>query len=152
MPPKAKLHNRNGKLKSLPRSKPSAFPGSSSSSAEVSNPSSSAENTAVTNNDQQFEVELCWCVHQLEEALSSNKLTPKQGSQIVNVSQSENSICNITIVSAQESVNILNVLKCKKQLTVRKRQLMRTHFGDYRAKMAAEEKKAKTSNVRYNFF
>lgn len=41
----------------------------------------------------------------------------------------------------QEVWKVLTVLKNNNQPMIRKRQLMRTHFGDYRAKMAAEEKK-----------
>lgn len=35
---------------------------------------------------------------------------------------------------------VLTVLKNNNQPIIRKRQLMRKHLGDYRAKMAAEEK------------
>jgi hypothetical protein len=44
-------------------------------------------------------------------------------------------------VSVQEAWKVLTVLKSNSQPIIRKRQLMRTHFGDYRAKMATEEKK-----------
>lgn len=43
--------------------------------------------------------------------------------------------------TVQEAWKVLTVLKNNNQPMIRKRQLMRTHFGDYRAKMAAEEKK-----------
>ncbi|KOB75556.1 UPF0488 protein [Operophtera brumata] len=60
---------------------------------------------------RQFQLELCWCVQQLERSLNERKGNEKQ------------------------------LLKNNNQPIIRKRQLMRTHFGDYRAKMAAEEKK-----------
>lgn len=50
-------------------------------------------------------------------------------------------------ISVQEAWKVLTVLKNNNQSTIRKRQLMRTHFGDYRAKMAAEEKKLVKSKV-----
>ncbi|CAH0598723.1 unnamed protein product [Chrysodeixis includens] len=69
---------------------------------------------------RQFQLELCWCVQQLEKTLNQKKGNEKQ---------------------LQEAWKVLTVLKNNNQPLVRKRQLMRTHFGDYRAKMAAEEKK-----------
>ncbi|KAG6461348.1 hypothetical protein O3G_MSEX012568 [Manduca sexta] len=69
---------------------------------------------------RQFQLELCWCIQQLERTLSEKKGNEKQ---------------------LQETWKVLTVLKNNNQPMVRKRQLMRTHFGDYRAKMAAEEKK-----------
>ncbi|CAB3247069.1 unnamed protein product [Arctia plantaginis] len=69
---------------------------------------------------RQFQLELCWCIQQLERSLNEKKGTEKQ---------------------LQEAWKVLTVLKNNNQPMIRKRQLMRTHFGDYRAKMAAEEKK-----------
>ncbi|XP_011568421.3 UPF0488 protein CG14286 [Plutella xylostella] len=69
---------------------------------------------------KQFQLELCWCIQQLEKTLSDNKAEQKH---------------------LQETWKVLTVLKNNNQPIIRKRQLMRTHFGDYRAKMAAEEKK-----------
>nr|XP_021183422.1 UPF0488 protein CG14286 [Helicoverpa armigera] len=69
---------------------------------------------------RQFQLELCWCIQQLERCLNEKKGTEKQ---------------------MQEAWKVLTVLKNNNQPVIRKRQLMRTHFGDYRAKMAAEEKK-----------
>ncbi|XP_026764936.2 UPF0488 protein CG14286 [Galleria mellonella] len=69
---------------------------------------------------RQFQLELCWCIQQLERSLADKKGNDKQ---------------------MQEAWKVLTVLKNNNQPIIRKRQLMRTHFGDYRAKMAAEEKK-----------
>ncbi|KAJ0170499.1 hypothetical protein K1T71_013870 [Dendrolimus kikuchii] len=69
---------------------------------------------------RQFQLELCWCIQQLERSLTEKKGNEKQ---------------------MQEAWKVLTVLKNNNQPMIRKRQLMRTHFGDYRAKMAAEEKK-----------
>ncbi|OWR50590.1 UPF0488 protein CG14286 [Danaus plexippus] len=69
---------------------------------------------------REFQLQLCWCIQQLERTLAEKKGNEKQ---------------------LQEAWKVLTVLKNNNQPIVRKRQLMRTHFGDYRAKMAAEEKK-----------
>ncbi|XP_013197597.2 UPF0488 protein CG14286 [Amyelois transitella] len=69
---------------------------------------------------RQFQLELCWCIQQLERTLAEKKGSEKH---------------------LQEAWKVLAVLKNNNQPVIRKRQLMRTHFGDYRAKMAAEEKK-----------
>lgn len=52
------------------------------------------------------------------------------------------------LFSVQEAWKVLTVLKNNNQPVIRKRQLMRTHFGDYRAKMAAEEKKLVKSKIK----
>ncbi|XP_061725021.1 uncharacterized protein LOC133530973 isoform X1 [Cydia pomonella] len=69
---------------------------------------------------RQFQLELCWCIQQLEKTLAENKGNERQ---------------------LTEAWKVVNVLKNNSQPIIRKRQLMRTHFGDYRVKMAAEEKK-----------
>ncbi|XP_053620897.1 UPF0488 protein CG14286 [Plodia interpunctella] len=69
---------------------------------------------------RQFQLELCWCIQQLERTLAEKKGGEKH---------------------LQEAWKVLAVLKNNNQPVIRKRQLMRIHFGDYRAKMAAEEKK-----------
>ncbi|XP_067006199.1 UPF0488 protein CG14286 [Anabrus simplex] len=70
--------------------------------------------------DQQFELELYWCIQQLENTLVTKKMNPKQ---------------------AQDVTQSLKVLKSQKAPLVKKRQLMRMTFGDYRAKMLEEQKK-----------
>ncbi|KAJ8708004.1 hypothetical protein PYW08_010370 [Mythimna loreyi] len=104
MPKPTKLHSK-GKSNSL--QKPFKVEKDSSDGADP-------EETV-----RQFQLELCWCIQQLERCLSEKKGTEKQ---------------------LQEAWKVLTVLKNNNQPTIRKRQLMRTHFGDYRAKMAAEEK------------
>ncbi|XP_041985610.1 UPF0488 protein CG14286 isoform X2 [Aricia agestis] len=68
---------------------------------------------------REFELQLCWCINQLEKTLAAKKGTEKQ---------------------LQEAWKTVTVLKSNNQAMIRKRQLMRTTFGDYRALMAAEEK------------
>ncbi|KAL3276181.1 hypothetical protein HHI36_020899 [Cryptolaemus montrouzieri] len=69
---------------------------------------------------QQFESELCWCIQQIQSSLKSEKLNNKQ---------------------ADEHRKSLNTLMNNSTSIVKKRQVMRLLFGDYRAKMAEEEKK-----------
>ncbi|XP_018573401.1 UPF0488 protein CG14286 [Anoplophora glabripennis] len=70
--------------------------------------------------EHQFEMELCWCIHQIQIALKSGKLNNKQ---------------------EQDHIKALNTLMSNSAPLVKKRQIMRLSFGDYRMKMAAEEKK-----------
>ncbi|KNC23759.1 UPF0488 protein [Lucilia cuprina] len=73
-----------------------------------------------TDTDSQFELELCWCVHQLENALNSGKLSQKV---------------------AEDTIKNLKVLKGNSAPLIKKRQVMKAALGDYRAKMKEEEKK-----------
>lgn len=83
-------------------------------------------------------MELCWCIQELESGLS--KLNVNDGKE---ASQKEKQIYNIT--------KSLNVLKSHTAPLIKKRQVMRNSFGDYRAKMAEEEKKFKkqVSSVKF---
>ncbi|KAL5277494.1 hypothetical protein ACFFRR_002615 [Megaselia abdita] len=68
----------------------------------------------------QFQVELYWCIQQLQNSLLSGKLTEKQ---------------------ADEAQKNTRILKSSTAQLVKKRQLMKSLFGDYRSKMKDEEKK-----------
>ncbi|XP_043280342.1 UPF0488 protein CG14286 [Venturia canescens] len=70
--------------------------------------------------ENQLELELCWCIEQLHISLGSGKLNEKQ---------------------ALESKKTLTLLKNNSVAFIRKRQVMRNTFGDYRAKMIQDEKK-----------
>ncbi|VVD01137.1 UPF0488 protein CG14286 [Leptidea sinapis] len=80
----------------------------------------SSEQTDPEESQREFQLQLVWCIQQLERTLAEKKGNEKQ---------------------LQEIWKVLTILKNNNQPIVRKRQLMRTHLGDYRAKMAAEEKK-----------
>ncbi|KAJ9595758.1 hypothetical protein L9F63_013077 [Diploptera punctata] len=80
---------------------------------------------------QQFELELKWCIQQLEGVLSANKMNSRQ---------------------VQDTTRSLTVLKSKNAPMVKKRQVMRASFGDYRAKMAEEEKKMNKALNRVTIF
>ncbi|KAJ8037798.1 UPF0488 protein C8orf33-like [Holothuria leucospilota] len=69
---------------------------------------------------EKFQKELCWCIQQLEMGLANMKPNPRQ---------------------AQEVEKVLRTLKSPKAPIAKKRQVMRTTFGDYRSKMLEEEKK-----------
>ncbi|KAE8579248.1 hypothetical protein XENTR_v10023964 [Xenopus tropicalis] len=64
--------------------------------------------------------ELDWCVEQLEMGLQRQKSTPKQ---------------------MEEALRAVKILRSEKTALVRKRQVMRTMFGDYRRKMEEERQK-----------
>ncbi|KAF2902003.1 hypothetical protein ILUMI_04184 [Ignelater luminosus] len=98
--------------------KPKRKQNSSQSPKPVEN--NSNETQSSSDFERQFEVELCWCIQQLQIALSSGKLSLKQ---------------------IQDHRKALNVLMSNTTPLVQKRQTMRLSFGDYRTKMAAEEKK-----------
>nr|CAD7569454.1 unnamed protein product [Timema californicum] len=75
---------------------------------------------------QQVEKELCWCILQLQTSLILHKMTPKQ---------------------AQDISHTINILKSPTAPLVKKRQIMRNTFGDYRAKMAEEENQFRKGNM-----
>lgn len=70
--------------------------------------------------EDQFELELCWCIQQLQTGLMDVTLQEKQ---------------------AYNMTKSLNMLKSNNASLIRKRQVMRNTFGDYRSKMAEDEKK-----------
>ncbi|XP_067641389.1 UPF0488 protein CG14286 [Eurosta solidaginis] len=81
-------------------------------------------------NVAQIELELCWCVQQLETALASGKLSKKV---------------------ADDTVKNLRTLKSSTAPLVKKRQIMKTALGDYRAKMKEEEKKLALAAAQIKF-
>ncbi|XP_032113052.1 UPF0488 protein C8orf33 homolog isoform X1 [Sapajus apella] len=70
---------------------------------------------------QQLAQELAWCVEQLELGLKRQKPTPKQ---------------------KEQAVGAIRTLRSKRTPLPRKRQLMHSLFGDYRAQMEAEWREA----------
>lgn len=70
---------------------------------------------------EQLARELAWCVEQLELGLKTQRPTPKQ---------------------KEQAVGAIRTLRSKKTPLPRKRQLMRSLFGDYRAQMDAEWQEA----------
>ncbi|CAH0546195.1 unnamed protein product [Brassicogethes aeneus] len=114
MPPKARLHKTTGKPCTLPPK-------------VILNSEPSTSNGISPELEQQFELELCWCIQQLQTALKSGKLKDKQ---------------------VQDHTKALNTLMSNAAPMVKKRQVMRLSFGDYRAKMSAEEKKLRNINMK----
>ncbi|KAM9222616.1 UPF0488 protein C8orf33 homolog [Leptosomus discolor] len=70
--------------------------------------------------DEQLWKEVDWCVEQLELGLKTQKPTPKQ---------------------VEEALRAIKTLRSDKAPLVKKRQLMRAMFGDYRKKMEEEWRK-----------
>lgn len=104
MPPrKAKLHSSTGKLKTInkayslpsgpatgpPTAPPSSRVQATSTQTQLDAPAASpppAQNNIVataashdSTADQQFELELCWCIQSMEKTLEAANLTAKQG-------------------------------------------------------------------------
>ncbi|XP_015516238.1 UPF0488 protein CG14286 [Neodiprion virginianus] len=127
MPPKYKPGGRTFPPKIKPTSLPpqtlNSIPGAESASTSTSN---SLDREA----EDKFEVELCWCIQQLQTALDSGKLTEKQ---------------------TLDTSKTLNVLKSNTAPLIKKRQFMRTTFGDYRTKMANEQKKLGKTSTQVKF-
>lgn len=83
--------------------------------------------TASTSSDQpdisddaKLHKELNWCIEQLRLGLMTQKSSSKQ---------------------VQESIRLIKVLSSSSAPLVKKRQIMRQTFGDYRKKIAEEEKR-----------
>lgn len=70
--------------------------------------------------EDQFELELCWCVQQLEMCLFTGKLPEKQ---------------------MHDLKRNINILKSNNASLIKKRQIMRNTLGNYREKMALDEQK-----------
>ena len=73
------------------------------------------------------QAEILWCVEQFELSLQSGKLTSKK---------------------AAEVKQFIKKLKHPPTPLVKIRQIMRTNFGDYRAKMASEDKSLKLDDSK----
>lgn len=115
-PPKLKLHKNTGKLKSIPRFSSIRSPTDQILAASAGN----VEGAPLSEADRQFELELYWCIQQLESSLN-----------FPNVRENNKKL--------EETSKLINTLKNGSQPIIRKRQIMRTTFGDYRSKMASEE-------------
>lgn len=86
--------------------------------------------TFDADNDIQFEVELCWCVQQLQTALDSGKLNQK---------------------IAEDTAKNLKTLTSHTAPLIKKRQVMKLALGDYRSKMQQEEKKMLLASKQIKF-
>ncbi|NXL49467.1 CH033 protein, partial [Podilymbus podiceps] len=80
-------------------------------------PKDTSHQDETSQSDDQLWKEVDWCVEQLELGLKTQKSTPKQ---------------------AEEALRAIKTLRSDKAPLVKKRQLMRTMFGDYRKKMEEE--------------
>ncbi|XP_025160290.1 UPF0488 protein CG14286 [Harpegnathos saltator] len=120
MPPKSAMNSKrstkNKKCTSEPRISP-----------EATADSTSGLNPEI---EDQFELELCWCIQQLEASLANSKLQEKQ---------------------VQDFNKYLRSLKSNTAPLIKKRQIMRNTLGNYRDKMAEDERKLNktVSNVMF---
>lgn len=113
-PPKARLHKNTGKSRTGPTQ--------TSNNSEPLPSTSDPTANLTPEQEQQFQTELYWCIEQLQIALSSNKLNNKQ---------------------IQDHTKSLNTLMSNTAPMIKKRQVMRLSFGNYREKMTNEERKVK---------
>ncbi|NXR53859.1 CH033 protein, partial [Hippolais icterina] len=81
------------------------------------NTDTSHQGEKTSQSDEQLWKEVDWCVNQLELGLKTQKPTAKQ---------------------AEEALRAIRTLRSDKAPLVKKRQLMRAMFGDYRQKMQEE--------------
>ncbi|NXS33230.1 CH033 protein, partial [Pomatostomus ruficeps] len=81
------------------------------------NTDTSHQDEQTSQSDEQLRKEVDWCVNQLELGLKTQKPTAKQ---------------------AEEALRAIRTLRSAKAPLVKKRQLMRAMFGDYRKKMQEE--------------
>ncbi|XP_055531241.1 UPF0488 protein CG14286 [Wyeomyia smithii] len=115
-PPRARLHKNSGKFSNIPKKPPSTHSNSSANGT-----ASDSTGGSGTESDRQFELELYWCIQQLENTLGAPHIR-------------ENA------KKVEDTNKLINTLKSASQPLIKKRQIMRTTFGDYRSKMAEEEK------------
>lgn len=80
--------------------------------------------------EAQFQVELYWCIQQLQKTIDSGKLDKKL---------------------QDDAAKNCRTLKSSTAQLVKKRQLMKLLFGDYRAKMKDEEKKLGLASKNIKF-
>ncbi|XP_043250590.1 UPF0488 protein CG14286 [Colletes gigas] len=112
MPPKSKTNVKKLTVKNKNTEPP-----------EVTNPTCSNAETSSglsLEAEDQFELELCWCIQQLQTGLASGKLSEKQ---------------------ARDLYRNIKTLKSNTASLIKKRQIMRNTLGNYREKMSLEEQK-----------
>ncbi|XP_078038848.1 UPF0488 protein CG14286 [Augochlora pura] len=114
MPPKP------GNKKSAAVKKSTVTPESTSVASTSENKTAETASGLTQEAEDQFELELCWCIQELEKSLTTGKLSNKQ---------------------TQDLTKNLNVLKSNAAPLVKKRQVMRNTLGNYREKMALEQQK-----------
>ncbi|XP_055843347.1 UPF0488 protein CG14286 [Episyrphus balteatus] len=79
--------------------------------------------------ESQFQLELYWCVQQLEVAIANAKVNKQR----------------------EDMSKSLKTLKSSTAPVVKKRQIMKASFGDYRSKMKEEEKKLALATRQIKF-
>ncbi|XP_029051812.1 UPF0488 protein CG14286 [Osmia bicornis bicornis] len=122
MPPKPKT---SAKKPAVNKRKPEL--GRTSNSANVGSETTSGLSQEA---EDQFELELCWCIQQLEMCLATGKLAEKQ---------------------ALDLNKNISILKSNNAPLIKKRQIMRNTLGNYREKMALDEQKLgkTTSSIKF---
>ncbi|XP_053984309.1 UPF0488 protein CG14286 [Hylaeus volcanicus] len=122
MPPKPKTNVKKGISRNKNTEPPNAVNPSCSNAETASGLSQEAED--------QFELELCWCIQQLQVYLATGKLSEKQ---------------------ARDLTKNVSVLRSSTAPLIKKRQIMRTTLGNYREKMLLDEQKHSKSASSMKF-
>ncbi|XP_051015309.1 UPF0488 protein C8orf33 homolog [Acomys russatus] len=104
-------------MKQKKKKTPMRVPGTSGGDKSSEKPAPDEAPPSAEAQAKQLARELAWCVEQLELGLKTQKPTPKQ---------------------KEQAVGAIRTLRSEKTPLPRKRQLMRSLFGDYRAQMEAE--------------
>ncbi|KAH8254885.1 hypothetical protein KR038_007341 [Drosophila bunnanda] len=128
-------------------SKPPPIQGPPKKTVPVAEP---AEDSAPSPDGVQFELELCWCVQQLQDALNGGKLSQKLGEQSMFHSTPDHQHYR-NLLLAEDTAKNLKILTSSTAPLIRKRQVMKLSMGDYRAKMQQEEKKMMLASKQVKF-
>ncbi|XP_021072874.1 UPF0488 protein C8orf33 homolog [Mus pahari] len=108
-------------MKQKKKNTPNRVPGTNGSEKPSEKPAPDEAPPSAEAQAEQLARELAWCVEQLELGLKTQRPTPKQ---------------------KEQAVGAIRTLRSEKTPLPRKRQLMRSLFGDYRAQMDAEWREA----------
>lgn len=108
-------------MKQKKKKTPNRVPGTNGSEKPSEKPAPDEAPPSAEAQAEQLARELAWCVEQLELGLKTQRPTPKQ---------------------KEQAVGAIRTLRSEKTPLPRKRQLMRSLFGDYRAQMDAEWREA----------
>ncbi|KAH8289869.1 hypothetical protein KR054_012405 [Drosophila jambulina] len=133
-------------------SKPPPIQGPPKKTVAAEEPAREAQDSAPSPDGVQFELELCWCVQQLQDALNGGKLSQKLGEHSTFPPHtSHQPISTSDLLSAEDTAKNLKILTSSTAPLIRKRQVMKLSMGDYRAKMQQEEKKMMLASKQVKF-
>lgn len=117
-PPKARLHNRTGKLKNInksnnnsPRNNVNTSQSGPIASTSASTSTETGSPSSAESNIQQFELELCWCIQTLEKTLESPTISAKVGKALSIHTKKDVLLIKFISNSSRHRENIENIKK-----------------------------------------